>query len=75
MKEEIIERINQLYHKSKTEGLTPEEKIEQAKLRNDYVMAIRNNLRGTLEQVSLLNPDGSITDLSKKGKEDGAVEE
>ena len=28
-----INRINELYHKAKTVGLTPEEKEEQAKLR------------------------------------------
>ena len=32
-------------------------------------MAIRRNLRGTLNNVSTLNPDGSVTDLSKKSQE------
>lgn len=66
MKETDINRINELYHKSQKEGLTAEEKIEQAKLRQDYIKAIRNNMRGTLDQVSILNPDGTVTDLSKK---------
>lgn len=56
-----IQRINELYHKSQEEGLTEEEKQEQVKLRSDYITAIRKNLRGTLEQVSFVNPDGSIT--------------
>ncbi|BCN30589.1 DUF896 domain-containing protein [Anaeromicropila herbilytica] len=63
-----IARINELYHKAKGEGLTPEEKEEQAKLRADYINSVRNNLRGTLNNVSLLNPDGSVTELSKKDK-------
>ena len=35
--QEKIDRINALYHKSKAEGLTDEEKAEQAKLRVEYV--------------------------------------
>lgn len=65
--QEKIERINALYHKSQTaEGLNEEEKQEQAKLRADYIASVRNNLRGTLNNVSILNPDGTVTDLSKK---------
>ena len=68
MNEEAIKRINELYRKSQNEGLTAEEKEEQAKLRNDYIKAVRNNLRSTLDNVSILNPDGSITELSKVAK-------
>lgn len=66
MQESKIKRINELYKKSKGEGLTSEEKIEQAQLREEYIKAIRSNLRGTLENVSILNSDGTITDLKKK---------
>ncbi|HHU75012.1 MAG TPA: DUF896 domain-containing protein [Clostridiales bacterium] len=69
MNELQIARINELYHKSQKEGLTEEEKQEQQKLRNDYIAVIRRNLRGTLDQVSFVNPDGSITeakDLKRK---------
>lgn len=68
MNEEAIKRINELYRKSQNDGLTAEEKEEQAKLRNDYIKAVRNNLRSTLDNVSILNPDGSITELSKVAK-------
>lgn len=68
MNESRIDRINELYHKSQKEGLTPEEKEEQARLRKEYIAAIRGNLRGTLENISIVNPDGTITDL-KKDKE------
>lgn len=69
MNQEKINRINVLYRKSKNEGLTEEEKAEQKQLRQEYIMAIRRNLRGTLNNVSILNPDGSVTDLSKKSQE------
>ncbi len=66
MTSEQIERINTLYHKSQSVGLTLEEKEEQARLRKEYIAAIRANLRGTLNQISIKEPDGSITDLGKK---------
>lgn len=56
-----IDRINELYRKAKSEGLTDEEKEEQDQLRKEYIRAIRQNLRGTLDRVSFVNPDGSIT--------------
>ncbi|MBH1941464.1 DUF896 domain-containing protein [Mobilitalea sibirica] len=67
-----IDRINELYRKSQSEGLTEEEKEEQLKLRSEYIANIRRNLRGTLEQVSFVNPDGSITKAKdrKKNKEE-----
>ena len=63
---ERIARINELYHKSKNEGLTPEEKEEQAKLRREYIDSIKNNLRSQLDNINIQNEDGSITNLGKK---------
>ena len=68
MTEEKIARINELYHKSKAEGLTEEEKAEQQQLRQEYLAAIRNNMRATLDNVSVKNPDGSITELKNLRK-------
>lgn len=61
-----IDRINTLYHKSQSVGLTEEEKEEQARLRKEYVEAVRRNLRGTLNTISIKEKDGTITDLGKK---------
>lgn len=58
-----LDRINELYHKSQNEGLTEAEKEEQAQLRKEYVLAIRNNMRSTLNNVSIKNADGTITHL------------
>lgn len=63
-----LARINALYKKSKEEGLTEAEKVEQKQLREEYVLSVRNNLRGTLNNISLVNPDGTITELAKKDK-------
>ncbi|MBQ7638710.1 MAG: DUF896 domain-containing protein [Clostridia bacterium] len=65
MTQEQIDRINELARKSKTEtGLTPEEKDEQAKLRKEYVEAMRASLRGHLENTVVIYPDGSKKKLS-----------
>ena len=61
-----IDRINELYHKSQAVGLTEEEKEEQARLRQEYVAVIRGSLRNNLNNISIKEPDGSITDLGKK---------
>lgn len=61
-----IDRINELYHKSQAVGLTEEVKEEQARLRQEYVAAIRGSLRNNLNNISIKEPDGSITDLGKK---------
>lgn len=62
--DKVIARINELYHKSKAEGLTEEEKKEQAEMRGIYIASIRNNLRSQLDNVSVVNPDGSVVDLA-----------
>ena len=41
MTPEKIARINELAKKKKTEGLTPEETVEQAKLREEYIEGIK----------------------------------
>ncbi|WMC94545.1 DUF896 domain-containing protein [Kineothrix sp. MB12-C1] len=61
-----IERINELYRKSKAEGLNEEEKKEQAALRSEYIANIRANLRGQLNNVNIQEEDGSITNLGEK---------
>ncbi len=66
MTEEKIQRINVLYHKSKTEGLTEEEKIEQQQLRRQFIDDFKRNLRGNLDNISIQEKDGSITNLGEK---------
>ena len=53
-----IDRINELYHKSKSVGLTKAEEAEQKKL--------RKNLRGSLNRIDIQNKDGSIENLGEK---------
>ena len=55
MEQAKIDRINFLARKSKAEGLTPEEKEEQAGLRQEYLGAIRQNLRSTLDSIKVVD--------------------
>ena len=66
MEKTRLERINELYAKSKAEGLTEEEKAEQKRLREEYLRDFRANFRGILDNTYVERPDGSKTPLKKK---------
>ena len=66
MQQEKIDRINELAIKQKSIGLTEEEKKEQADLRKEYLEAIRESMRANLNNISIVEKDGSVTDLGKK---------
>ena len=59
MTDEKIARINALAKKSKTEGLTEEEKQEQQALRAEYIADFRKNLKSQLDSTVVINPDGT----------------
>lgn len=71
MDEKKIARINELYHKSKGEGLTETEKEEQKRLRQEYVDSVKRNLRAQLDNVTIVNPDGTTVDLGKQHRPSG----
>lgn len=66
MTDEKINRINELYRKSQAEGLTEDEKKEQAILRKEFVASVKSNLRSQLNNIDMVNEDGSIENLGKK---------
>ena len=67
--EETLKRINELARKSKTEeGLTEEEKAEQAILRNDYVNSVRTNLISQLENTYIVDENGNKKKVERKKK-------
>lgn len=68
MDQKKIDRINELYRKSKAEGLTEAEKKEQQQLRTEYRMAVVGNLTGTLKNVKIQEPDGTIRDLKPRSE-------
>ena len=66
MDNEKIDRINTLAHKAKSVGLTEEEKKEQAELRQEYLAAVRQNLKAQLNNIDIKEKDGSVTNLGEK---------
>lgn len=66
MNEEKIARINELSRKSKAEGLTEAEKQEQTILRQEFIASFRNNLKAQLDNIDVVNPDGSVENLGEK---------
>lgn len=65
---ERTDRINELYHKSKTVGLTEEEKAEQKRLRDEFRAIIRANMSLDLNNTVIERPDGQREKLQKKSK-------
>lgn len=56
--EEKIARINELAAKAKTEeGLTEEEIVERQQLREEYLAAIRKNVREQLDRIEIVDED------------------
>lgn len=69
-----IERINFLAKKQREEGLTDEEKAEQAKLRREYIDSVVGNLRSQLDNTYVVEGDKK-TKLERVNKGDEKVEE
>lgn len=66
MLQEKIERINFLAKKAKTEGLTEEEKAEQAQLRGEYIAEWREGVIQTLENTYVVDENGKRKLRKKK---------
>ena len=64
--DKLIKRINELSRKSKTEGLTEDEKKEQNELRQKYLKAFRQGMQNTLQNVYIMDKDGNKRKIEKK---------
>jgi uncharacterized protein YnzC (UPF0291/DUF896 family) len=54
-----LRRINELSRKSKAAGLSLEEAKEQSALRQEYLQTFRETMRGTIENVKVIDPNGN----------------
>lgn len=68
MTEDKIKRINELARKQKAEGLTDEEKEEQAKLRREYIEAYKRSLISQLENTYVVDDKGNKQKLTERVK-------
>lgn len=71
MEKEKIERINYLARKSKSEGLTDEEKAEQKFLRDEYRASFRQNLIGQLDNTYYFDENGNKRKVTSRNSEKG----
>ena len=62
MEKAKIDRINELAHKSKAEGLTDAEKEEQRILRQEFLAEIRADFKATLESIEIVEDSAQISD-------------
>ena len=63
---EAIARINELAAKNKAEGLTEEELVERDKLRRIYIDNVTGNLKGQLDNTTVVYPDGTKKKVIRK---------
>lgn len=71
---EKLSRINELANKAKNEGLTDKEKIEQKKLREEYLGNIRSSFTNQFKTMTVIDPVGNdvtpqkVKDLQARNK-------
>lgn len=64
-----LARINELAHKKKTIGLTEEERIEQAHLREKFLEDFRARFRQQLDNIEIVEPDDPrLAEQKRKSK-------
>jgi len=68
MDEIKVARINELYKKAKTEGLNEDEKIEQQKLRREYIDSFKTNLKSQISTVKIQDENGNLRPIKIKKK-------
>ena len=65
MEKSRIERLNELAKKAKSGSLTSSELAERDQLRKEYIAAFRANLKATLDNTVVIDPDGNRRSLRK----------
>lgn len=66
LSKEKIERINFLARKKRENGLTPGELKEQHNLRQEYLSAVRGQVRSTLDSTKFVDEKGNEIPVNHK---------
>lgn len=70
MGKEKLDRINFLARKSRSEGLSEEERAEQAALRQEYIIEFRASMTGILDNTYIQRENGDRERLKRNKKEE-----
>ena len=65
---DMINRINELARKKRSEGLTAEEAAEQKELYKEYLKGFRANMEKQLDNTDVEFPDGSVLPFKDAAK-------
>lgn len=65
---ELLARINELARKKRTQGLTEEEKLEQRRLYDIYLSAIRGQVINLLDNIEFVDEQPQNSNDTKKKK-------
>ena len=68
MEQKKIDRISELTRISRTRALTSEELDERARLRAEYIEAIKSSLTSQLENTYIVEEDGTRRKLKRRGE-------
>lgn len=68
MEKSKLERINELAKKAKEGPLTEDELAERDQLRKEYIASFRANLKATLDNTVVVEPDGTRRSLKDRNK-------
>jgi uncharacterized protein YnzC (UPF0291/DUF896 family) len=63
----VINRLNELYHKSQKEPLSPEELAERDGLRRIYLDSIKDQFKMNLDRIEIVDEAGKVADPHKNG--------
>lgn len=58
--DKIIERINELARKNKSEGLSDEETVEREELRKQYLTVFKSNFRQQLDNIEIVDDKDNV---------------
>ena len=64
--EELVKKINHLAYKAKTIGLTPDEEVERAKLRKEYLKLFKEGFKKNyLDKLYTIDENGNKVKIEK----------
>jgi uncharacterized protein YnzC (UPF0291/DUF896 family) len=67
--QEKINRINELAKKSKAEGLSEEERLEQKCLRDEYISTMRERTKEQLDRIIIVKEEENEIIIHKEDEE------